>query len=53
METSAMARLQDILSGWGTADPQNILKHPGFPQGALNRSESDFFGQTLHGKVHY
>ena len=37
-----------ILRGWGPPDPQNILKHPGFPQGALNCSESDFFGQNLH-----
>ena len=31
-----MDRLKDILMGWGPADPQNILKHFGFHQGALN-----------------
>ena len=33
-----MARLRDILRGWGPADPQNILKGSGFSQGALNRN---------------
>ena len=40
-KNSAVARLQDILGGWGPADPQNILKHPGSPPG---RSESQFMG---------
>ena len=49
-KNSAMARLRDILGGWGPADPQNILKRPGFPQGALNppgRSESQVFSLFL------
>ena len=29
-ENSAMARLQDILRGWGSADPRNILKRGSF-----------------------
>ena len=36
-ENSALARLRDILGGWGPAAPWNILKRSGFPQGALNR----------------
>ena len=46
-ENPVMARLQDILRRWGPADPRNILKRSGFPQGALNRKKLDWLKAKL------
>ena len=54
-ENSAIARLRDILRGWGPADPRNILKQDSwFSQCTIlaNRQRSDLTKLICHWMLH-